>query len=393
MKPSKYPGWVHLLFLLNTLEHFLTSLKVAFIPLVPQLFYPQKTYTEGLIILLSIYPIGFLAKPLGGLFFQFLEKRVQLFTVLKVSFIGTGLFSVLLGLTPLFVPESITFMLVVSRFFKSFFSATEVIGVSLVLKQNLEDDLRLKATNFIGASSMLGIWSSFVFTSLVQFLNLGKLGFSAAHLSGFFLLLIPFFLTPLPSKKGDKLTISPKLDLFQFSFIALLAGFSAFCYACAFILIPATCIKDSSPFVSGIMITLDLLLIWYFGKKAIKWGTKKPLFLALSLGVLSPSIFFQVELFGAMTFFILIGTLFSAPLYSYLHEKIPDQNTISYLSWGYLVGSQLFGTFTPIAYLKMQKWIENPILIFWITAFFSLLLILLMLKVEHQEKRSTLRSS
>jgi hypothetical protein len=57
------------------------------------------------------------------------------------------------------------------------------------------------------------------------------------------------------------------------------------------------------------------------------------------------------------------------------------------------VGSQLFGTLTPIAYLKMQKWVENPILIFWITAFFSLLLILLMLKVEHQEKRAILKSS
>lgn len=393
MKASKYPSWVYLLFLLNTLEHFLTSLKVAFIPLVPQLFYPQKTYIEGLIILLSIYPIGFLAKPLGGLFFQFLEKRVQLFTLLKVSFIGTGLFSILLGLTPLFFSESITFMLVVSRFFKSFFSATEVIGVSLLLRQNLEDDLRLKATNFIGASSMLGIWSSFVFTSLVQFLNLGKLGFSIAHLVGLLLLLIPFLLTPIPSKKGEGNTVPPKFDPFQFSFIALLAGYSAFCYSCAFIVIPASCMNQSSPLFSGIMITLDLFLIWYFGKKAMEWGTKKPLLLALSLGVIAPSIFFQVELFGGMTFFILIGTLFSAPLYSYLHEKAPNQKTISYLSWGYLVGSQFFGTFTPIVYLKMQKWVENPILIFWITAFFSLLLILLMLKVEHQEKRATLKSS
>jgi hypothetical protein len=393
MKPSKYPNWVYSLFLLNTLEHFLTSLKVAFIPLVPQLFFPQKTYLEGLIILLSIYPIGFLAKPLGGLFFQFLEKRFKLFTLLKISFIGTGLFSVLLGLTPLFFPQSITFMLIVARFFKSFFSSTEVIGISLLLKKNLEDDLRHKATNFIGASSMLGIWSSFVFTSVVQLFNLGKLGFSFAHLMGFFLLLIPFFMTPIPSKNGDEYTTSPKPNLFQFSFIALLAGFSAFCYSCAFILIPATCINQSSPLVSGIMITLDLLLIWYFGKKSIDWGTKKPLFFALGLGVVSPSIFIQMELFGAMTFFILIGTLFSAPLYSYLHEKIPEQKTISYLSWGYLVGSQLFGTLTPIAYLKMQKWVENPILIFWITAFFSLLLILLMLKVEHQEKRAILKSS
>ena len=393
MKVSKYPGWVYPLFLLNTLEHFLTSLKVAFIPLVPQFFYPEKTYLEGLIILLSIYPIGFLAKPLGGLFFQFLEKRVELFNLLKISFIGTGLFSILLGLTPLFAPESITFMLVVSRFFKSFFSATEVIGVSLLLKQNLEDDLRLKATNFIGASSMLGIWSSFVFTSFVQFFNLGKLGFSIAHLVGLFLLLIPFLLTPIPLKKGEGNTVPPKFDLFQFSFIALLAGYSAFCYSCAFIVIPTLCKNQSGPIVSGIMISLDLFLIWYFGKKASGWGTKKPLFLALSLGVITPSLFFQLELFGGMTFFILIGTLFSAPLYSYLHEKVPNQKTISYLSWGYLIGSQLFGSFTPIAYLQMQKWVENPALIFWITALFSLLIILLMLKVEHQERRAILNNT
>lgn len=384
MKRSNFPAWVYYLFLLNSLEHYLTSLKIAFIPLVPHFFYPEKTYLEGLLILFTIYPIGIMAKPLGGLFFQLVEKRAKLVTLLKISYFGTGFFSILLGIIPLIFPDYFTSTLIICRFFKSFFSASEVVGVSVLLKQNLDQDLCLKATNFIGTSSMLGIWSSFVLSSIVHLFDLGKVGFALAHLVGCFLLLNASMLPPLPSSRPKVEKAIHQSTLFDFCLILLFAGFSAFCYSCAFIVVP-TCSTDKIFYpLNGMMITLDLFLIWYFGKKSIEWGTHRTLFFALLIGLVSPLLLYQTNSIISMGFFVLLGTLFSAPLYSYLLEDNSLKSKVSFLSWGYLIGSQLFGTLTPIASFGIKKFCAVEGSIFWMTSFFCLILLFFMARREQK---------
>lgn len=192
--------------------------------------------------------------------------------------------------------------------------------------------------------------------------------------------------SPLPSLMAKDEKTNNQSGIFDFCFILLFAGFSAFCYSCAFIVVP-TCFTDKIFYpINGMMITLDLFLVWYFGKKAIRWGTHRTLFFALLIGLVSPLLIYQTNSIVLMGFFVLLGTLFSAPLYSYLLENISLKTRVSFLSWGYLIGSQVFGTLTPIASFWIEKWCGMGTSIFWTTSFFCLVLLFFMARREQQQK-------
>jgi hypothetical protein len=78
--------------------------------------------------------------------------------------------------------------------------------------------------------------------------------------------------------------------------------------------------------------------------------------------------------------------MFSAPLYPYLYEKSLVENQYSVLSWGYLIGSQLFGSMTPLLILKLQSsfQLENGVLLI---TFLLSMITLLFLNFEREEPK------
>jgi hypothetical protein len=391
MQNYKYPLFIRYALFFNGFEHFLTSLKVIFTPLIPFLFFSEQNTLEGIFFLFQIYPLGLLAKPLGTLFFQYLEKKQEISFLLKISYVGTGSASMALGIVSFFFPEFLKAGLVFFRFFQSFFSANEITGITKAILDIADTDTKKRVNSWISTSSMLGIWFAFCFVLILDQLGKLRISFFVAHALGFFLILGSFHLPKLPEYRSFRKIERPKPSLWATSSIFLLSGFSAFCYSASFLAIPSCFLEKNLLWHQASLVTLDVILVWIFGKTLYFWKKMDLLKGSLSLGVLFPLFWFAFpSLFsGTLTiqlFLIFIGTMFSAPLYPYLYEKSLVENQYSVLSWGYLIGSQLFGSMTPLLILKLQSsfQLENGVLLI---TFLLSMITLLFLNFEREEPK------
>lgn len=360
MEPSKPPRFILLILFFNGLEHFLTSLKIIYTPLLPFLFFSDTPYLENISFLFQIYPVGILAKPIGTLFFQCIERYFSLLTTLRISYLGTGISSVFLGTLSYFFPEFLKQSLAVLYFFQTFFTSNEIVGATkIVFDFDLEETMKKRVSGWISNSSGLGIWFSFGFVLFFHEIGLLKISFFAAHMMGLILILGMFF---LPKKQLNHFPITkntPKIGIISKALIFLLTGFSAFCYSTAFLVIPSYFFEKNPLDFQFLLISLDVLLLWIFGR-ILRYQEKETLIKgALWCGLLSPLPFIfgflepssrslQLEI-------ILLGTLFSAPLYPFLYEVSGAKSRYGTLSWCYLLGSQFFGAMTPLVLLHFSK--------------------------------------
>jgi hypothetical protein len=370
MEPSKPPRFILLILFFNGLEHFLTSLKIIYTPLLPFLFFSDTPYLENIGFLFQIYPVGIISKPIGTLFFQYIEHYFSLLTTLRISYLGTGISSVFLGALSYFFPEFLKQGLALMYFFQTFFTSNEIVGATkIVFDFNLEDTMKKRLSGWISTSSALGIWFSFGFVLFFQKIGLLKISFFAAHMMGLILILGMFF---LPKKQLNSSPIpknTPEIGITSKALIFLLTGFSAFCYSTAFLVIPSY-FFDKNPLDSQFfLISLDVVLLWVFGW-ILRYYEKEALIKgALWCGLLSPLPFIfgflEPSSHSLQLEIILLGTLFSAPLYPFLYEVSGAKSRYGTLSWCYLLGSQFFGTMTPIVLLHFSHGIsmEKGILI------------------------------
>ncbi|NDD98806.1 hypothetical protein EB008_00770 [bacterium] len=390
MQTSSSPRFIRLALFFNGFEHFLTSLKLIYTPLIPLLFFTQEDYLTGIGFLFQIYPLGILAKPLGSLFFQYIEKKRDLSFLLKISYIGTGSASLMLGVISFFFPCVLKEALILGRFFQSFFSASEISGVTKVILDRVDSDGKKGINSWISTSSMLGIWFAFCFVGFFDLIGLLKISFSITHAFGFLLILGSFTLPHLSNPEKTRLRTPFFQNLKKALPIIIFAGFSAFCYSASFLAIPCCSFHKNTLLSQTFLISIDVLLIWGFGKTLLRWKQSDLLKGALAIGGFFPLLWLWfappfTDPFFLQLFLILVGCMFSAPLYPYLYHKSRGENQFALLSWSILIGSQIFGSLTPFAVYQMQLFIPLETALLTLTCFLSLTTLLFLTK-EKEEK-------
>lgn len=389
MKSYSSPLFIRLALIFNGFEHFLTSLKVIYAPFIPLLFFTEESYVTGISFLFQTYPIKFLAKPLGTLFFQFLEKRRNLSHLLKISYLGTGFATATIGLVSFYFPSYLKPTLILGGFVQSFFSANEIIGVTKAILDIPGNDRKKRINSWISTSSMLGIWFAFCSVVIFDFFELLKISFFITHMLGV-LLIVGFFCLPSFENSPKINHVTPfLLDLRRAFPIALFSGFSAFCYSASFLAIPCCTFHKNTLFFQAVMVSIDVILVWAFGK-ALLYRKKSDLFKSsLIMGSGIPLVW--LFLFPSYTspsllqfLLILIGTMFSAPLFPYLYENTQGKNQYSILSWAYLLGSLFFGTLTPLLLLELQTLLSLKSALLTVTCCFSLITLLFLMKEKEE---------
>jgi hypothetical protein len=397
MQTSSSPLFTRLALLFNGFEHFLTSLKLIYTPFIPLLFFSQEDYLSGIGFLFQIYPLSLLAKPLGSLFFQFIEKKRDLSFLLKISYIGTGSASLMLGIVSFFFPSVLKEALIVGRFFQSFFSASEITGVTKAILDSADTEGKKRINSWISTSSMMGIWFAFCLVGFFDLTGLLKFSFSFTHALGFLLILGSFTLPSL--SRPRKISLKPPLlqNLKKALPIILLSGFSAFCYSTSFLAIPCCSFHKNTLLSQTILITIDVLLIWGFGKTLLHWKKSDLLKGALVIGGFFPLIWLwfappSLDPIFLQLFLIVVGCMFSAPLYPYLYDHSRGENQFAILSWSILIGSQIFGSLTPLAIYQMQLFIPLDTALLSLTCFLSWITLLFLIK-EKEEKGFALENS
>lgn len=100
----------------------------------PKLFFPESDPTTGLLMSLSIYAVGFFARPVGGMVCGHFGDRIGRRSVLVLTLLLTGVATMLIGLLPTYEQIGVwaPIMLVVLRFAQGFAIGGEWAGAVLV---------------------------------------------------------------------------------------------------------------------------------------------------------------------------------------------------------------------------------------------------------------------
>lgn len=123
-----------------------------------KIFFPNISPAAGLIASFSAYAVGFLARPLGGLFFSHFGDRLGRKWVLVTTLLFMGGATMAIGLLPTFEQIGIgaPILLVLCRFFQGFGAGAEQSGGATLLTETAPDGTRGRFSSLIMVGAALG---------------------------------------------------------------------------------------------------------------------------------------------------------------------------------------------------------------------------------------------
>jgi MFS family permease len=123
-----------------------------------KIFFPSISPEAGLIASFSAYAVGFLARPLGGLFFSHFGDRLGRKWVLVTTLLFMGGATMAIGLLPTFEQIGIwaPVLLVLCRFFQGFGAGAEQSGGATLLTETAPDGTRGRFSSLIMVGAALG---------------------------------------------------------------------------------------------------------------------------------------------------------------------------------------------------------------------------------------------
>jgi MFS transporter, MHS family, proline/betaine transporter len=119
------------------------------------LFFAQNDPTAGLLSTLAVFGSGFLARPLGGLFFGRLGDRVGRRTVLLITVVLMGVATVLTGLLPTYATIGVAapLLLAILRVVQGFSAGGEIGGAAALVAESAPHERR----GLFGSATSIGI--------------------------------------------------------------------------------------------------------------------------------------------------------------------------------------------------------------------------------------------
>ncbi|MCP3940713.1 MAG: MHS family MFS transporter [Desulfobacteraceae bacterium] len=114
----------------NALEWYDFAVYGYFAPIIGANFFPSEDKLASLISAFSVFAVGYLIRPLGGIFFGVIGDRLGRKKALQISVMVMAIFTTLLGVLPTHAQIGVTasFLLIVIRLVQGFSVGGEFIG-------------------------------------------------------------------------------------------------------------------------------------------------------------------------------------------------------------------------------------------------------------------------
>lgn len=202
-----------------------------------KLFFPNLDAASGLVASFATFGVGFVARPLGGLFFGTLGDRLGRKWVLVVTILLMGGASTLVGALPSYATIGIwaPILLVVLRLLQGFGAGAEQAGSTVLMAEYSP----VRSRGFFSAIPFIGIQGGTLIASLV-FIGLSRLSegtllagvWRIPFLASFLLIALALFIrlrlreTPtfVELQQRDQITDHPIREVFGHSFGSVLRG-------------------------------------------------------------------------------------------------------------------------------------------------------------------------
>lgn len=372
----------------NTLEWFDFGLFIFMAPIIGTQFFPQNLVMNSTFNALIVFTLGFLCRPLGGIFFGYFGDTRGRVKTLKASILIITLSTVLIGLIPSYKDIGIwaSILFIFLRMLQGFSVGGEYVGIMIYLAETAPENKRGLSISFGATNSNLGFLLAIVaFFLLNRFFSpeemsrwAWRLPFILIGLPGALLIYYRFKLSETPVysrlKQNNNLSSMPLIAAFKYApskllkILGLTSLSSTFYYFFIgyipiyleyYIKIP----KEKVFLIQGCLLILMLIMVPLGGICGDKFGRKKIIIIiALMVLIFILPCFYLLQtksifLIGLTLFFaISISALDLGNTGAAIIENCPENVRYSGVAFSYNLGNALFGGCTP---LVLTLLIEN----------------------------------
>lgn len=403
----------------NLLEWYEIYLFVYWAPVIAELFFDGKSPLSNLTSTFLIFAIGFLARPLGGIFFGRLGDRIGRRKALIISLLMMTIPTFITGLLPtrMQIGAFAPWTLLLLRLFQSFPAGGELPGAMCYLYESARLENRRYFSSWASIGFQMGILlstlESLFLEKLLPSTMLGSWGWRISFLFGGVIGLLGLYLrsklheTPLYQEMvSHEAIVKESLFkvLFHYKKKILLSIMFCVLNSSAFYLITVNISQYFADLLglsyrSCLLINSGLLLlitvpIPLIGKLADKYNNQK-----MAIGAASGAIFSLYPLYVAVVhhhplllsiatlFFCLFITCLSALIPYLLSDLFPTKVRFTCLGVSFNTVDALVGGFTPAVVLFLVQLTGNRASFCWLLLFCALISLCSYLRI-HKEKHS-----
>lgn len=143
----------------NAIEMYDFTLYGIFSPILASLFFPNNTPSVAMLLTLSVFAIGFIVRPLGGILFGHLGDQVGRKQALTLSIFLMAIPTILIGILPTYdqIGFAAPFLLILCRLLQGLCAGGEYIGASVFIVEHYKKySLEGFSGGLIAASGAIG---------------------------------------------------------------------------------------------------------------------------------------------------------------------------------------------------------------------------------------------
>lgn len=353
----------------NLFEHYDAALFSFLAPFFAPLIFPSQEPLTALILTYAMIPLGMLARPFGALFFGYIGDRNGRGYALFITFLGMGIVSFMTALSPTYAQGGILAPLIfcMGRILQNFFASGEVMGGAIYLLENVDEKRHDLLSGAYGSSTIGGILLASSAVAVLSLFNavasLWRILYLIGGVTTFFGCMIRWQSKQMHTIKQISFRESARnlgKDLFEnkryLLAIMIVAGFSYANYSISLVLMNGL-IPLVTPFskaemlsVNTFLLALDFCALPFFGWLSSKISREKMMLIAcfcILTGSIPACMLLSQATFATIIFvrifFVLSGVAFCAPFHSWAQNFVPMKSRYLIISFGYALGSQLFG--------------------------------------------------
>lgn len=364
----------------NVLEWYDFGLFAIYSPLFAHLFFPSDDPHVALLIIFSVFAVGFLCRPIGALIFGYLGDRYGRVKTLRLSILMISIPTLLIGALPTYASVGLwaPILLIVIRIWQGLSLGGEYSGNLIYLAETAPNKHRGVITSLAGTGANIGILlAALVTTTMTHSLSnpaFEQWGWRVPYVvSGIICILV--YMTRLQMDETDvfrylkekhQLSRNPIYFVFKKNIpqmlrtAALLCMGSAFYYLC-FIYMPSFMMQylhyslAQATNVITFLIGSMIILVPLTGMLSDHFGRRKMLlFNATFIALMTiPAFYFLLHHQYVTTLFILClftiaSSLEQSTTSIAVVENYPVPARYTGLSFGYNIGAGIFGGTTPL---------------------------------------------
>jgi MFS transporter, MHS family, proline/betaine transporter len=373
----------------SIIEYYDWTLYGFFIPVLTPLFFPSDNLFLSYAESLAIFAVGFLMRPLGGIFFGHLGDRKGRKKALSLSILLVILPTVTIGILPTYDSIGLVapLILLLCRLMQGFCVGGEYTGAAIFVNEHARKNKAGLWGGLIGSASFIGSVAATSIGFLLTIPGAPSWAWRVAFMAGGLFGLLGFYIRYKVKESPDFLAIKEAGKISKHPLIQTLrthklpALYTSFIGGAVFIplylssIYPSVILKTDLQLSSShiFLISTYIMSLWgllfpLMGYLADTVGKQKLMsWAAIGFIICAMPVFLLfstnnwISILEGQTILSILGVAFAAPSVSLLPEIFPANIRYSGLSFSYSVGAALFGGFTPFIAHVLVEWTQTAV--------------------------------